>query len=434
MTTIQLPTFKTTIPNTTINTQIPYNITPIPYDTVTYDYDLDGTPASNFDTTTYTYNVPLTGTYTFSFSFVCSTISRINAVFLSVNNTTTYPNYYNGNLYLVTNNQTSIIDTNSFSGTITLRLNQNDKVSIAGYFNNLPSSLVFNESDYLYNTRENPNTGGIIQYLDSTGQNPQDAPYDTGYALHTFEVDGNFFAPFPLYVEYFIVGGGGAGGKNRYNTPNLQNPTGPYVNYYGGGGGGAGISKGYLNISPNTNYSVTIGLGGTSPKPYISNKYGYMQGLGGGLNGGTSSFSGILAVGGGGGGGGDSSKAGSNGYCGGGAGTLGANPGSGISGFNGSTGTDTNMGGGGGGAISNGVGASGGIGFTSDFNGYLTRYSDGGGSNTSPNTTFGSGGVGDTGNSEGGDGIRGVVFVKYPYNKVSNNINVNWFSGTMISY
>ena len=205
-------------------------------------------------------------------------------------------------------------------------------------------------------------------------------------------------------VEYLVVAGGGAGGGGR--------------NYSAGGGGGGGgyktatlsnsISGGPdgLTLTPltlltGTNYSITIGLGGSGN----SNTNG--------TRGGTSTFATISTTGGGGGLAGDNNGTDErNGGSGGGVGrTDYSNPGTGISdeGYSGGQGqeytgsyTTQHAGGGGGGASvsgSNGsgtTGGNGGSGKTSSI--YGTSVSGGGG---------GGGASGGTGADGGTNGVNG---------------------------
>jgi len=116
-------------------------------------------------------------------------------------------------------------------------------------------------------------------------------------------------------VQYLIIAGGGGGGSS-----------------YGGGGGGGGLIQGSMPIVTNTNYSITVGLGGFgSVYPNPSSNGGNTLAFGftayGGGYGGDPSYSGhnIGGSGGSGGGGGSNASGGSGTSGQGNAGGLGSN-------------------------------------------------------------------------------------------------------------
>jgi hypothetical protein len=241
----------------------------------------------------------------------------------------------------------------------------------------------------------------------------------------------------PSSVEALLVGGGGAGGS-----------AGP------GAGGGAGgfrefIGGNAISVSANTNYSLTVGIGGP----------GLVAGGTSPSNGNNTIFSSFIATGGGGGGGNGSYNGGNGGSSGGGAytgiaGIPTPSPTQGNTGGIGSTSGVGYGGGGGGGAGgpgSNGSstsGGAGGAGASSSITGVSVIYAAGGGggaretatsggtggssgiggagvvtSNSSAgsgtaNTGSGGGGLGTnvTGNGSGlsGSGGSGVVILAYP--------------------
>lgn len=156
-------------------------------------------------------------------------------------------------------------------------------------------------------------------------------------------------------LEYLVVAGGGSGGYGS-------------VQGGSGGGGGGGHLSGNLSVSPGTNYTVTVGAGGSNS------------------NGSNSVFSSITSQGGGKGGNYDA-----------GTGTVGNNGGSG--------------GGGGSGAFTNGAFIAGGTGNSSPQQGY-----GGGNAVTSGSTPTGGGGGGALGiggdaqlNAFAGDGSFGEI-------------------------
>lgn len=119
-------------------------------------------------------------------------------------------------------------------------------------------------------------------------------------------------------IDLFLVGGGGSGGCESY-----------------GGGGGGGYTKTQKRITPtlSTNYSITIGAGGTRA---AGSGDGETYGVNGN-NGGTTSAFGYSAAGGKGGGGSDyASNTGGGGNGGSGGGQGGASGGGGSNGGNGS--------------------------------------------------------------------------------------------------
>jgi len=235
-----------------------------------------------------------------------------------------------------------------------------------------------------------------------------------------------------ILAEYLMVGGGGAGGTN-----------------HGPGGGAGGVLSGTVTLNPSTQYTLSIGTGGTINA----------NGNQGGDGVSTTGFS--LTAGGGGGGGKGYSSTGSdaNGRpgvatngSGGGGGALasgGSGSGAGFSGGNG-TGVSPGAGGGGGGAGaagSNGFGSgsggatggAGGIGVSNSITGTATYYAGGGGGGGWTTTgasgglggggkagnpgstgeagaanTGGGGGGGGDGGGNAGPGGSGILVIAYP--------------------
>lgn len=299
------------------------------------------------------------------------------------------------------------------------------------------------------------NTGDTSQTLCYTYTTQAPLPY-TGFEfgkltyvqsnLNTLSVAGGT----TYAINYLVVGGGGGGGGDR-----------------GGGGSGGGVLPGSMNISSGT-YPVVVGLGGNGGVNLSSLI---------GLQGQSSSFNGIVALGGGGGGDGDSGLVnGGNGASGGGGGAIiagGGTAGLGISGqgypggigvTNGSSswcGGGGGAGGPGGNATTNN-GGNGGIGIQSSISGTATYY--GGGSGGSAQTgTVGTGGLGGGGpgvldagagavaginapantggggasagggaNKPGGNGGSGIVIISYAGSQVATGGTVTSSGGNTI--
>jgi hypothetical protein len=195
-----------------------------------------------------------------------------------------------------------------------------------------------------------------------------------------------------LRVAYLIVAGGGGGSTCMA----------------GGGGGGGLLYNATYEVTPGTNYTVTVG-GGGAPS--------YSRGVNGG-NGGNSVFGLLTAFGGGGGGGWDTGGGNSGGSGGGGAGSGGRNGGSGTAG-QGSNGIGTNSGcgsygrggGGGGAGGSSPNGWDGGPGSAYDISGTMTHYAGGGGGGANgcgSSGGVGGGGYGTSGGAQGGYGTNGL--------------------------
>ena len=233
--------------------------------------------------------------------------------------------------------------------------------------------------------------GGIMS---ATGGNS--TATDGNYKAASFTADGTFTPSADGFVEYLVIGGGGGGGTNN-----------------GAGGGAGGYRTGYLQVTGNTAYSITVGAGGTGT--------GYATVANSGE---ASVFSTITAAGGGGGGG---DAAGGNGGSGGGAyqhqfaagsgNTPSTSPSQGNNGGAGSSGAGSGGGGGAGGVggtgSTGGNGGDGGAGTSSSITGASVCRAGGGAGNgygSAGSTTCGggSGAVG-TANTGGGGGSKGNV-------------------------
>jgi hypothetical protein len=231
----------------------------------------------------------------------------------------------------------------------------------------------------------------------------------TNYLNTNLTLSGLTITAPPLTVNYLVIAGGGSGGSNEGGGGGA----GGLRTSYGNSGGG-GSSETQLTLVAGTNYTVTIGAGGTvsTPTPYYP-----------GGDGSNSVFSTITSTGGGGGGTGISAQSpafepGRDGGSGGGGsryGNLAAPGGSGTTneGFNGGTSGvnqgDSTGGGGGAGAVgqsaTGGGGFDGGIGITNAItvaSGNGPYYAGGGGGGA----YSGSPRVGSGGNGGGGDGLQ----------------------------
>ena len=194
-------------------------------------------------------------------------------------------------------------------------------------------------------------------------------------------------------IEVFVVGGGGGGASNTTYSG------GQYVNGTNGGGGGGYTNLGEYTPKKNTEYSITIGIGGT--------------GGNGGANGGASSAFGISADGGKGGSYQDYNYSeGGLSYYGGGAG--------GAGGSGGATGRTANLGtvaggsdganGGNNGGSGMGTYASTGIYYVREFREEAgIQYSQGG--NSGGERTNGAANTGN-GGTNGGNGGSGIVVIR----------------------
>jgi hypothetical protein len=222
-----------------------------------------------------------------------------------------------------------------------------------------------------------------------------------GYRIHTFTGSGTFAVTNPGTVQVLVVAGGGGGGSG------------------GGGGGGVIYSNAYPVIV--SNYTVTVGAGGTAGNGnhYVSpsNPNGAVAGG----NGGDSVWGSLKAFGGGGGnmtdvatgiGGGSGGGGGAwgSGTTSGGSATNGqGNSGGGNGGYSGSYPTSGFPAGGGGGAgaqggtaTSSSVAGNGGDGIASAISCVTNYYGGGGGGGYFCHGTLTSGGKG--GGGRGGDG------------------------------
>jgi len=257
----------------------------------------------------------------------------------------------------------------------------------------LGGNFVQHSTATLYGIRNMARAAG--NSVKATGGN---ISFDGTYVVHTFTSSGTFTPTAELTdVDYLIVAGGGGGG------------TGDASGRSGGGGGAGGLRstvtatgggsplESAISLSPNINYAVVVG-GGGSP----------------GASGGNSAFSTQFSTGGG--GGGEGGNAGLSGGSGGGpsAGLTGRSASSGTAGQGYASGNTIlspqnnyiSAGGGGAGAVggngtTGGIGGAGGAGVQVGITGSLRWYAAGGGGGvgqfagaTTNGSTNGIGGVG----------------------------------------
>jgi len=260
----------------------------------------------------------------------------------------------------------------------------------------------------------------------------------------------------PLTVEYLVIAGGGGGGSERGGGGGA----GGYRNSFNSETSGRGsTSETSLSLTAATNYTVTVGAGGTNDSSGSNSIFASIDSDGGG-EGGSGTGSQVGGTGGAGGGGGalsgtaaggagttdqgyNGGGSGGTGYpdgyyagAGGGAGSAGANGAGATGGGDGGnglpsliTGTSvTRAGGGGGGAAGSfnpqgaGVGGSGG--------GGAGAAGDGSQNGVAGTTNTGSGGGGGTGggSGDGGTGGSGVIIIRYP-----SDYTISGLSGTTIT-
>jgi hypothetical protein len=257
-----------------------------------------------------------------------------------------------------------------------------------------------------------------------------------GYTIHTFNSSGTLAVNKDVEVEYLVVAGGGGGGFGQGGGGGAG---GYRSNVTGQSSGGNSSAEDALFLSPNNNYQVLVGAGGT----------GAVRGVRGG-NGFDSLFGSISSLGGGGGGSTDAAGQvqGLTGGSGGGGSITGASgAGTAAQGLAGGSGVN-GRGAGGGGAGQTGVspvtfvGGAGGNGLSSNITGSSVTRAGGGGGGTfesqggsapggaggggaggtnsvgtaaTANTGGGGGGGAQTGSGEfaGAAGGSGVVIIRY---------------------
>jgi hypothetical protein len=152
--------------------------------------------------------------------------------------------------------------------------------------NNCDLNQIFQNINYtpvMFTTTGNPtiinvtSTQYIVQFTDTTATN------------------SITFTTIPTNCSYVVVGGGGSGGSGS--------DTGGTVSIAGGGGGGGQVLISTFSPSINTQYSVTLGVGG--PECTTSTDYNILETTTGGQspdylygNGNSSTFNNVIAAGG----------------------------------------------------------------------------------------------------------------------------------------
>ncbi len=279
---------------------------------------------------------------------------------------------------------------------------------------NLPSDITKQGSDPTIST--NP-AGGVGTMILNTSSGKLFVCTDATAGANVWKAgeDGTIQ---PSYaVDYLVVaGGGGAGGSQSGYSAGGGGGAGGYRNTYNSEtSGGGGSSETALTLTPSTQYTVTVGAGGT----------GGVAGSSAGVQGSNSVFSTITSTGGGKGGSAGAfgtnaaiSGGGAGGSGGGGQGyhTLTAGAGTANQGYGGgvyygnSGGNGMGAGGGAGAVGGNGTstaGGTGGVGVASSITGSSVFRAGGGGAGATPSAGNDPGeGLG--GNGGGGAGNQGV--------------------------
>lgn len=338
------------------------------------------------------------------------------------------------------------VDTTSAAITVTLPSSPtaSDEVNLVDYAGTADTNnITITSSNNINGASDdkviNYERGGVsMVYVDATqGWIAYNAANETAEALNT-----------PLTVEYLVVAGGGA--SNRYNGGG--GGAGGLRTSFGSTSGGGASAETSLSLATATNYTVTVGGGGTqndataptSANDGINSVFSTITSIGGGAGGvRTSNASGVARDGGSGGGGGSFS---SGGYL--------AGSGTSGQGYDGANGADggSYQGGGGGGAAAVGTRPNGGAGLAvnilnstnagtasvGEISSSDVYYSGGGGAGANssagsggiggggdgqssytmvsgdPNTGGGGGGGAMSGTISGGNGGAGVVILRYP--------------------
>lgn len=212
-------------------------------------------------------------------------------------------------------------------------------------------------------------------------------------------------------VNFLVIAGGGGGGSALGGFLGAGGGgAGGYRNSHGTSGGNS-TAESAFDITPEINYTVTVGAGGAQNTNGADSKFATILSYGGCKGGPTSPNNTLPGVGGSGGGGGGATYSAITGF---------AVPFQGINGATGYVNTAMNQGGGGGGggasatggAAGLGAGGTGGAGLSSTITGSTATRAGGGGGGAGNTASFAAGGAGGGGNggaSTGGAPTAGTV-------------------------
>jgi hypothetical protein len=201
---------------------------------------------------------------------------------------------------------------------------------------------------------------------------------DANYYYHTFLASGTFTPTSNITADYLVVAGGGGGGSGYSGQNNGAGGGAGGLRCTVGATGGGGSLESALSLTASTNYTVTVGAGGSAA-----------------TQGSNSVFSSITSTGGGAGG----------------------------QNLSGSVGNGGTGGSGGGGTASGGAGGTGGAGTTNQ------GYAGGAGQSVANYNAGGGGGAGEAGNTDGngagGDGVQITTLA----NATGTGANSGYYAG-----
>lgn len=132
---------------------------------------------------------------------------------------------------------------------------------------------------------DTPEDGYVITYVAANNEyEPKPLPAPTGLRKDYFTSSGTWTCPEGVTNILVIAagGGGGASGGPGYSGGGQKG---------GGGGGGSLQQTGYVTVTPNTTYTITIGAGGTGGAAGSTGNQGSP-----GSNGGSTSFDTLFSV------------------------------------------------------------------------------------------------------------------------------------------
>lgn len=328
---------------------------------------------------------------------------------------------------------------NTTSAAITVTLpgspTAGDEVSIVDYAGTADTNnITITSSDNINGSSNdvliNYERGGVsMVYVDATqGWIAYNAANETATALNSLP---------PLTVDYLVVAGGGGGGGDMGGGGGA----GGLITTFGTTSGGGTSSESTLSLETSTNYTVTVGPGGTKGSGVYANNataglnsvFSTVTSTGGGKGAARTGSSTPNTGGTGGSGGGGSGKSG--GGAGGAGGSATSSPVQGYSGGSGISAASVDGGGGGGGASQVGqsganddAAQNGGDGLAVAITGTSVYYAGGGAGNgtgvggaggggnhqTNGTNNTGGGGGGSYSSQTAGNGGSGVVILRYP--------------------